>query len=182
MMGGFLQNYVGFEGRLNRQPFWIGAIVLAIVAAIVQFIVLQLLGGGGIIDVQALLSSGKTTQEIVDMFGALAAKSGIAGLITLILFAYPSAALSIKRRHDRGSGGLEVWIYLALGALLTIVQLSGLGMTTTEFNGITFPAPTPLFSVLGLIAAILGIYLLVVMGFLRGTPGTNAYGPDPLGG
>ena len=55
-------------------------------------------------------------------------------------------------------------------------------MTTTEFNGVSFPTPTLLFNILGLIAGVLGIYLLVVMGFLRGTPGPNAYGPDPLGG
>ena len=29
---------------------------------------------------------------------------------------------------------------------------------------------------------IFALYLLVVMGFLRGTPGPNQYGPDPLAG
>jgi uncharacterized membrane protein YhaH (DUF805 family) len=42
------------------------------------------------------------------------------------------------------------------------------------------PTPTPLLVVLGLVAGILGIYLLVVCGFLKGTAGSNNYGPDPL--
>jgi uncharacterized membrane protein YhaH (DUF805 family) len=41
--------------------------------------------------------------------------------------------------------------------------------------------PTMLFSALGIVSAIFGIYLLVVLGFLKGTAGANSYGADPLG-
>jgi uncharacterized membrane protein YhaH (DUF805 family) len=181
-MNGFLQNYMGFDGRLNRQPFWISAIVLAIVGAIIQFIILQVMGGGGIIDVNALLQSGKSSQDIMNMFSAVATKSGWAGLITLIIIAYPLAAISIKRRHDRGSAGMEVWVYLALAAIIALIQALGLGMTTMQVGELTVPTPTLLFNIVALITGILGLYLLVVMGFLKGTAGPNAYGPDPLGG
>ncbi len=30
------------------------------------------------------------------------------------------------------------------------------------------------------VLAVAGIYMLVQLGFLRGTPGSNTYGPDPL--
>lgn len=179
-MNNLLQNYMGFEGRLNRQPFWIGAIILVVIGAILQFIILQILGGGGIIDVQALMASGKTMQDIVDMLSAVATKSGWAGLITLIVLLYPVAAISIKRRHDRGSSGIDIWVYLALALVLALIQALGLGMTTMEVGSIVVPAPTMLLTVIGLVAGIFAIYLLVVMGFLRGTPGPNQYGPDPL--
>lgn len=32
-----------------------------------------------------------------------------------------------------------------------------------------------------LVILVWGIYLLVVLGFLKGTTGPNQYGPDPLG-
>jgi uncharacterized membrane protein YhaH (DUF805 family) len=35
---------------------------------------------------------------------------------------------------------------------------------------------------LSLVVGVFAIYLLVVLGFLRGTVGPNQYGPDPLGG
>ncbi|HWA18438.1 MAG TPA: DUF805 domain-containing protein [Devosia sp.] len=181
-MNGFLQNYIGFDGRLNRQPFWISGIVLAIVGAIIQYIIMMLMGGASIIDVNAMMQSGRSTQEIVDMFSAVSTKSGWASLITLVILAYPVAAISIKRRHDRGSAGMEVWIYLALAAIIALIQALGLGMTTTQVGELTVPTPTLLFNIIALITGILGLYLLVVMGFLKGTAGPNAYGPDPLGG
>jgi uncharacterized membrane protein YhaH (DUF805 family) len=179
-MNNFIQNYMGFEGRLNRQPFWLGAVVLAIIGAIVQFVIMQLLGGGSMIDVQALLASGKSMQEVVDMLSGLATKSGWAGLITLIILAYPTAAIAIKRRHDRGRSGVDIWIYLALAAILALIQALGMGMTTMEVGDVVVPTPTTLLMVIGVVAGIFAIYLLVVLGFLRGTPGPNQYGPDPL--
>jgi uncharacterized membrane protein YhaH (DUF805 family) len=181
-MNAFLQNYIGFDGRLNRQPFWISAIVLGIVGAIIQFVILQLLGGNVSVNVTNVVQNGGNTQQIVDMLTAMSTKAGWAGLIALVILAYPIAALSIKRRHDRGSAGLEVWIYLALAAIIALIQALGLGMTTTQMGDITMPTPTLLFNIIAVITGILGLYLLVVMGFLKGTAGPNAYGPDPLGG
>jgi uncharacterized membrane protein YhaH (DUF805 family) len=36
--------------------------------------------------------------------------------------------------------------------------------------------------ILSLAGSAISIWALVVLGFLRGTPGANQYGPDPLGG
>jgi uncharacterized membrane protein YhaH (DUF805 family) len=35
---------------------------------------------------------------------------------------------------------------------------------------------------LSVIVGIFGLYMLVVLGFLKGTAGPNNYGPDPLQG
>ncbi|MNU10754.1 hypothetical protein D3C72_2580940 [compost metagenome] len=48
-------------------------------------------------------------------------------------------------------------------------------------NGIVMPTPDMWMSVLYLLLGIFGIYMLVQLGFLKGTPGPNSYGPDPLG-
>lgn len=39
-----------------------------------------------------------------------------------------------------------------------------------------------LSGLLGIILLVYAIYLLVVLGFLKGTAGPNNYGPDPLQG
>jgi uncharacterized membrane protein YhaH (DUF805 family) len=49
-------------------------------------------------------------------------------------------------------------------------------------GGIPMATPTMVFSVLGLVMLVYSIYMLVVLGFLKGTAGPNQYGPDPLGG
>jgi len=60
------------------------------------------------------------------------------------------------------------------------VQALGLGYTVTDIQGIPVPMPSTLFSIIGGVVGIFGLYLLVVLGFLKGTEGTNNFGPDPL--
>ena len=131
---------------------------------------------------QSAISSGDMATVNTITAGAAQA-GGWASLVLFLVFAYPIYALCVKRRHDRNSNGLDVVIYLALVVVLLLVQALGLGMSPTEVPGVgVLMMPTPLYSVLGAISGIFGLYLLVVMGFLKGTPGPNNYGPDPLGG
>jgi uncharacterized membrane protein YhaH (DUF805 family) len=99
-----------------------------------------------------------------------------------IVFVYPSAAISIKRRHDRNNNGLDVWIYFALVVIVQLISALGVGMSTMDVGGTAIPVPGPIVTGLGLIVGIYAIYLLVVLGFLKGTAGPNNYGPDPLQG
>jgi uncharacterized membrane protein YhaH (DUF805 family) len=55
-------------------------------------------------------------------------------------------------------------------------------MSTMDVGGTPIPVPGPITIALGTITGIYGIYLLVVLGFLKGTAGPNNYGPDPLQG
>lgn len=181
-MNNFVGNFVGFNGRLNRQPFWISGIVLGVIGFALNWILLSVTGSNGIIDVQGLISGGKTMAEISEMLIDLSRRSGWISLITFVVLLYPAAAICIKRRHDRNNSGLDVWIYLGLALIVSLVQALGLGMTVTEIAGMTVPTPTPLLSVLGIVVGIFAIYLLVVLGFLKGTAGPNNYGPDPLQG
>ena len=58
----------------------------------------------------------------------------------------------------------------------------GIGMSTMDVGGTSIPVPGPIVTGLGFIVGIYAIYLLVVLGFLKGTAGPNNYGPDPLQG
>ncbi len=177
-MNNLVGNFIGFEGRLNRQPFWISAIVLAVVSIIISLVILPLLG-------LSLMPNFDLSGGQVDLSGlaALQSRSAWISLVFFLVFLYPSAAISIKRRHDRGNSGIDVWIYLGLTALLLLLQALGVGMSTTEIPGVgTIPTPGPILMTLTIIVGIFAIYLIVVLGFLKGTAGPNSYGPDPLQG
>ena len=105
------------DGRINRAPFWIGGIILA-VANFVAAIIIGIIAGRG------------------SLAGALE-------FIVAVALIYPSVNLGIKRFHDRGKSGW--WVLISL------------------------------------VAVIGWIWYFVEAGCLRGTPGPNQYGPDPLG-
>ncbi len=90
-----------------------------------------------------------------------------------LAFTYPEFAVAAKRAHDRK---LPVWllaIFFAAGALLDLFTV--LGWAGTE------EAPSLPAVAIAVPFTILGLALLVELGFRRGTVGPNQYGPDPLG-
>jgi uncharacterized membrane protein YhaH (DUF805 family) len=89
-----------------------------------------------------------------------------------LAFTYPEFAIAVKRAHDRN---LPLWILVvffgggAMLDLLTVLDLTG-----------TREQPS-LFSLLIAVPfTVLGLALVVELGFRRGTIGPNRYGPDPL--
>ncbi len=95
--------YTSFEGRIGRQSFWLGIIVLIVVSII-----------AGVID--AVL--GTQTESGI----------GIIGIIVSLAVIYPSIALYAKRWHDRGKSGWwtligfipivgGIWMLVELGIL-----------------------------------------------------------------
>jgi uncharacterized membrane protein YhaH (DUF805 family) len=180
-MNNLIANFRGFNGRLNRQPFWISAIVLAVVSIVISLVILPLIGLS-VMPAMPAIDANTTAADIANVVNAARAKAGWVGLVMFIIFLYPSAAISIKRRHDRNNSGLDVWIYFLLVLVTQIVSALGIGMSTMDVGGASIPVPGPIIIALGTITGIYGIYLLVVLGFLKGTAGPNNYGPDPLQG
>lgn len=174
-MGNLQTLFTSMDGRINRQPFWIGIIILIVATIVVSFILMSIFGVSMMGMATGSLANG-------DALMAMTRTSAWVNLIVLLIFAYPSAALMIKRRHDRGSSGVEVWAAIGVNALGILLQALGIGYAVQEFGGTSVMMPGLLNTILGLIGLVLGLYLLVVCGFLKGTPGDNAYGPDPLGG
>jgi uncharacterized membrane protein YhaH (DUF805 family) len=180
-MNNLISNYVGFEGRLNRQRWWISAIILAVVAIVISLVILPLIGLG-MMPALPTIDANTTAADVANVIGASRAKAGWVSLVLFIIFLYPSAAIAIKRRHDRNNNGLDVWVYFGLTVVVQLINALGIGMSTMDVGGTAIPVPGPIITGLGVILGIYAIYLLVVLGFLKGTAGPNNYGPDPLQG
>lgn len=147
--------YTTTDGRISRKQWWLG-VVGVIIASIVLTMILGLVGLGG--------------------------TSGWGQLIAYVILFYPNWCLGIKRRQDRDNNAMDFKILMGVSGLLTLVQALGIGMTMTDIgNGMMMPVPDMWLSVLYGLLGLFGIYMLVQLGFLKGTPGANSYGPDPLG-
>jgi uncharacterized membrane protein YhaH (DUF805 family) len=80
-------------------------------------------------------------------------------------------AVGIKRLHDRDKSGWWLALfYLGVGLLSGLSQ----GFNRGESSGIGLIFSLATFAI--------SIWALVELGCLRGTPGPNRYGPDPLAG
>ena len=90
-----------------------------------------------------------------------------------VAFVYPEFALAVKRAHDRNMPVVFLIVFFAASAfldLLTVLEMTG---TDDEPSSISVLIAVPF--------TILALFLLVELGFRRGIPGPNQYGPDPLG-
>ena len=160
-MNGILSTFMGFEGRINRQRWWIATIILIIIGIIVSWLIGTVMGTG------LMMNPAAATDPAA--MQAYLQKAGWVGLIVAIIFAYPYLAMGIKRRHDRNNNGYDVIGFVILELLYNLLTALGIGVGTIS-------------AALGVIFLIYAIYLLVVLGFLKGTSGPNNYGPDPLQG
>jgi len=89
-----------------------------------------------------------------------------------LVFTYPEFAIAIKRIHDRN---LPVWlliVFFTANGVLDLLSVLGWTLPVDEPNWLTFAILMPF--------TVLGLALLVELGFRRGTVGPNPYGPDPL--
>ena len=83
---------------------------------------------------------------------------------------YLEFALATKRANDRN---LPPWVVALFFGINTALDLFIL------FTG-SFDPESPIAEIITLPFAILGVILLIELGFRRGTEGPNRYGPDPL--
>ena len=160
-MGNVFQDLMGMDGRINRQRWWMGVIVLAVIGIIFSWVLGLIFGTGLMMDMTRVTDAAYVNGFI--------SRVGWIGVITGVIFAYPYVALTVKRRHDRGNNGYDAIGLAVLQILVNLLNALGIGVGS-------------LGNILGLIVGVAGIYILVVAGFLRGTPGPNEYGPDPLQG
>lgn len=153
LMDNLVALYTTTAGRISRKNWWIGVVGI-IVASIVLSIILSLVG----------------------------LNAAWAQLIVYVLLFFPNWCIGLKRRQDRDNNGMDFKILMGVSGLLTLVQALGIGVTMTDMgNGVAMPAPDAWLMVLYGLMGIFGIYMLVQLGFLKGTPGPNTYGADPLG-
>ena len=120
------------------------------IAALVYFVINFVLTGIGAV------SDSATFQAL----------NGMIGIVVLI----SSIAVGMKRLHDRGkSGWYLLFFYVAPG----ILMMAAIGTYLTMEDG------TLVSALLGLVAFAIGVWAFVELGCLRGTVGSNRFGPDP---
>lgn len=179
-MDNIVQLYTSTQGRISRKTWWLGIIGLIVVNLIISFLIFPLVGLGGP-SVQALQEAANDPAALNALITGSMQAAGWGSLILFIIFAFPMYALHIKRRHDKDNNGLDVMIFMVVTALVFLAQAFGLAYTVTDMNGVPMPTPTLIFGVLSFVLLVGSIYMVVVLGFLKGTTGANQYGPDPLG-
>lgn len=94
------------------------------------------------------------------------------GAIVDLAFIYPEFAICAKRGHDRNIPTALIGSFFAMGALIDLITILGVGGSLEK--------PTAFFLLLIVIWLAFGVALLADLGFRRGTPGPNRFGPDPL--
>jgi uncharacterized membrane protein YhaH (DUF805 family) len=112
---------------------------------------------------------------VAELFGhalAEAIQGDRLSAIVDLAFTYPEFAVAVKRGHDRNMPLWLLIVFFSAGAVLDLLTV--LEMTGTEED------PGIVSLVIALAFTVMGLALLVELGFRKGTPGPNQYGPDPL--
>lgn len=155
-----------FDGRLRRRDWWLWTIGSSLVWAALASLVALATGGrvhGSVYDLTALIG-GPVLQVIVAI-----------ALYARIVFV--QSALAAKRAHDRNqSARLVVLLVLVTSVMSFMPDLALMGRLAHE--GAVWARP---LLIVGMTAKLSSFYLLVVLGFLDGTPGPNRFGPSPKG-
>ena len=154
----FTYLFTSLQGRINRAKWWAGEAILFL-----AFSVIALLGN----------------QTMVGQ--------AISALIWIILYlpAYPLAAKRFQDRDKPGETALYVYIpsIIAVG-LLSFGPVQGTPQTLELPIGDADVSLNWNTNTLGLICFVIlivvTIWFLIELGMLRGTPGQNRFGPDPL--
>lgn len=144
----FIDGLFGFDGRFRRSEYWIASIGLGVV----RFVVLLV--------ASAVLGMGVTEASMV-----LPLRLGLD-----LLFLWPSAAIAIKRGHDRNRSALFTSILLAIIYLVAEVSTALTSMGQMMAGG---GVALLMFPVI--------IYMFIDYGLIDGTKGANRYGPSPKG-
>ena len=153
-------------GRMSRKTYWLSWLLpylaVSIVAAILDF---------------AMFPVDPKTDEPPPVFQT------VIGLILL----WPSLAITTKRLHDRGMTG---WWQVAPAIAVVPIAVASYWYYTAKMNpgvqatNLAVLDPTVgavLVIGVGSVVAWLVLYPLMNALFLRGQPGSNKYGDDPLG-
>ncbi len=89
-----------------------------------------------------------------------------------LAFTYPEFAVTLKRAHDRNMPNWILIAFFSANAFLDLLMVLGLAGTDEK--------PSPISLALAIPFTIVGLALLIELGFRKGTEGPNQYGPDPL--
>jgi uncharacterized membrane protein YhaH (DUF805 family) len=154
--------FFSFRGRVNRAKYWLALLVILIVSAVFKGIRIIVVYNWEVVG----------EQDMADSVGGLVTLS----VITLVVLAVSltcfvaGLAIAAKRLHDRDKSAWWLLLFYLLPGVLAVTG-AGASMATESWLAL---------GLLGAIALAISIWALIELGCLRGTPGANQYGPDPL--
>jgi uncharacterized membrane protein YhaH (DUF805 family) len=154
-----------FKGRIQRLYWWVATIAVGAVAGLAT----TLLEYGAQSSGTFVPDPGSDQIAPTGVFGIAVTAVGLANL-------WINLALSVKRLHDRDRTGAWVFLQILLVFLAAIMIVAAIAVPK-EHGG-----PWLILAWLtGIAAFAFSVWLFVELGFLRGTRGSNRFGPDPLG-
>ena len=141
-----------FRGRISRKQFVLGAIFVVAMALAFFFAILFILD-------HLFSAADEQTQTLSKTLRALLEKQLIAFLG--IILSWPSWALILKRLHDIGQGWMAFLAVVVLDIASGVLDLADMDDLSNQLT-----------------LVYLGIVLMLAV--IKGVPGPNKYGPDPL--
>ena len=106
------------------------------------------------------------------LFGMLSNTTRWLSFVLQLVLAYPTYALFAKRFQDRDKPGNYGWILVGLSILYGLLGLFGLFGDPM--------APNMLATIFGFAMFAIFVWFVIELGIMRGTVGSNQFGPDPV--
>jgi uncharacterized membrane protein YhaH (DUF805 family) len=150
--------FFAFRGRINRKTYWIASFLVAIAGILFNGLL-------------AYLATGDPIAPAI--WERPADQSSIWAPVWIAYFAFlawPSAALAVKRLHDRNRPAWIWYAYYAASLVLTLIPLKSTAGAATSVTAEALLIPLLLC----------GAYVFFELGVLRGTAGSNEFGEDTL--
>jgi uncharacterized membrane protein YhaH (DUF805 family) len=141
-----------FDGRIGRKVFWLTSMGVFVVEAVI-FVMAAI--------VVVAFAASEWWLEVV-----------------ILVFLYPKFIIDVKRGHDRN---ISTWVIGAFYAAFVVREVLIEGGWLVEWpNQQVMSATNATSLAVTLLLGVVALALLIELGFRRGMPGPNRYGPDPL--
>ncbi len=150
--------FFGFHGRINRRTYWFASILLTLAGLLFNALLAYLATGNPV---------------AAEIWQRPADKAGIwlpVWIAYFLFLAWPSAALAVKRLHDRDRPSWLWYSYYAATIVLSLVPL----------RSTAGAAANPSADAAVLTLMIFAAYIMFELAILKGTTGPNEFGADPM--
>jgi uncharacterized membrane protein YhaH (DUF805 family) len=157
----FISLFTSFSGRINRAKWWLGMIVVMVVAMVGSFLVNP-----------AAMEALTNPEAFATNIDAL--KPTLGQLIFGLIMAVLMLAIIFKRLNDRN---WPAWVGMLIAVIYIGTQIAQYVMlqnvsSIAEMTTATLP--------ISIISGVVFLFLLIDNGMLRGTVGPNPHGEDPI--
>jgi uncharacterized membrane protein YhaH (DUF805 family) len=162
--------FTRLDGRLGRARWWLGTFVIGLASLVIIWVILRLLKVPAGYQLDPSIDPGERSRYARLFVYAYAASTA--------MIAYPAVALMKKRLNDRDRPS---WLWAVFWApIIPYIAVTLFEIGTEAADAPLDSTSSALLFVVHAAISIITIWAIVELGFLRGTPGPNRYGPDPL--